>query len=283
MTLFNRVCSVEVTLTNNQRIRISGLRVSFQVEKTEDSTPNKTTIEIYNLSEDTRNKLREASKSVTLYAGYSQANGEEIVFVGDVTSIIHTFSPPDIITEISAQDGKESFTNSKIIISETEGASARSILNKILASFQIGNNATQVSFEDKKYPQGFCFSGYSRMAMDKVCKFLGISWSIQNGRIIITKFDSNDQTGVLYINKDSGLVGSPKRILDDKRKVKGLSLFKTKGWAVETLLFPSITPRSKIILQSREIKDKTEFTVISIVHNGDTHGSSWNSSIEVKE
>ncbi len=282
MTLFNRVARLDVELKTNSRLIVENLRISFQVEKTEDSSPNKASIEIYNLSEDTRNKIRDSGKMVILYAGYTQNYGEEIVFIGDIVSVSNSFSPPDIVTEISAIDGKEALSSSKISVSESTNASALKILEKILSSFSIGNNLKQISVVDKRYIHGFVFSGFSKVALDKVCKFLSLVWSVQNNRIVITKFDSSDTTTILSISKDSGLIGTPSRVFSSTRKAKGLSLKETSGWSFECLLIPSINPKSKIFLKSKEIKESTAFTVISVTHSGDTHGQSWSSSVEVK-
>jgi len=283
MTLFNRSASVEITTNSNSIIRIRGLRIVFDVDKTEGKNPNTSRIEIYNLSEETRNTLRDISKNVTLFAGYTDENGEELLFTGDITNISHQIVKPEIITLFEASDGKESTDKTKIAISQLEKTNGRNVLQRILAQFDIGNNLNQIVFDDKTYQVGFSFVGLAKDALDKVTKFLDLSWSVQNNQINLVKFDSNDETGIVFLTEATGLLSSPQRLSGESRKAKDKSKKNKPGWRLSTLLIPSINPLGRVAVQSIEIKDKTDFTVYSVTHAGDTHGRQWNSTIEVRE
>jgi len=283
LTLFNRSASVLITTNTNSTLKITGLRITFDIDKTEGKDPNTGRIEIYNLSEDTRNNIRDLGKNVTLFAGYTDGNGEELLFTGDITNISHSISKPEVITTIEASDGKTSINNSKTVISQSGKASGRGILQRVLGEFSIGNNLNQITFQDKFYASGFSFAGLSKDALTKVTDFLELSWSVQNNQIQIAKFDQSDETGVILLTSDTGLLGSPQRLSGESRKSKKYTKRNNPGWRFNSLLFPSINPKGIIAAQSVEIKDVSQFIVYSVAHSGDTHGPEWNSSIEVRE
>lgn len=283
MTLFKRVARVDVETSDSSRITLRGLRIIFKVEKVEDKEPNKLDLEIFNLSQDTRNQLRDTAKNISLFAGYRDENGEELVFTGDITSVSHVIARPDVVTTITAQDGKVSIDKAKLSISLEEKASASNALQRVLGAFNIGNNLNQITFDDKTYETGFSFVGSAKMALDKVTGFLNLSWSVQNNLIVLVPFDGDDNTGAIFLSPTTGLIGSPERIAGETRKAKNKSKKVTPGWAVTSLLLPAINPLNRIAVQSAEIPERTQFTVTNVVHVGDTFGSDWSTRIEVKE
>jgi len=283
MTLFNRVASIEIVTETNFILRISGLRISFTVDKTENKDPNTAKLQVYNLAQDTRNIIKDVGRNVTLFAGYENENGEELLFTGDITNITHKINKPDVITEIEASDGKEALDKAKIVISQNEKTSGLGILQKVLGNFDIGNNLNQVIVPNKIYQSGFAFAGLAKDALQKVTKFLEMSWSVQNNEINLVSFDGNNQTGIILLTAESGLIGSPERLSGKSRKAKNKSKTDKPGWKFTTLLFPSINPLGRIAVQSVEIKDVTEFVVYTISHSGDTHTKEWTSTIESRE
>lgn len=283
MALFERIAYVEVTTNTGASITIRDLRIIFEVKKIEGKDPNTSTIEIFNLAEQTRNTIRDLGKNITLFAGYVQENGAELLFTGDITSISHIVSKPDVITRIDASDGKASVDKAKISISQAEKTSGRLVLERILAQFDIGNNLTQITFENKTYQSGYAFTGSAKQALNSITKFLNLTWSVQNNEIKLIPFDSNDNTGIILVSPTSGLIGSPQRLAGESRKAKGLTKALKPGWRIHALLLPSVNPLGRIALQSNEVETSTEFVVNNVLHNGDTHGRDWNSSIEVRE
>ena len=133
MTLFNRSASVEIITETRFILKLTGLRFVFNIDKTENKDPNTGRIEIYNLAEDTRNIIKDVGRNITIFAGYTDENGEELIFTGDITNITHKIIKPDVITEIEASDGKESMDKAKTVISKNEKTSGKGILQKILS------------------------------------------------------------------------------------------------------------------------------------------------------
>lgn len=283
MSQFDRIASVEITTKTNATIRVVGLRIVFNIEKTEGKDPNTAKVEIWNLSQVRRNDIRDLGRNLTVFAGYVDENGEELIFTGDITNITHRINKPNVITEIEASDGKASMDAAKIVVSQNEKTSGRAVLERVLGTFSIGNNLNQISFENKIYQSGFSFAGLSKDALTKVTKFLNLSWSVQNSEIKLVRFDTDDQTGIIFLTPETGLIGSPERLSGESRKAKDKSKKDKPGWKFNTLLLPSANPLGRIAVQSAEIQDKAEFVINSVNHSGDTHGTEWTTEIEVHE
>ena len=287
MTQFNRSASLVIGRRGETAKVLSGLRIVFNVTKTEGKEPNTAKIEVYNLSQESRNIIRMRTENDTLFvilnAGYTDGDGEELVFTGNVKSISHQILRPEIVTIIEASDGANALFSTKLSISYGVGVSADTILLQILNAIPLSSNFQTLQYEDKSYAHGFAFVGLAKDALTKVTKFMNLNWSIQNNEIRLIPFDGDDRTKVVRLSSQTGLIGSPERLTGSTRNAKGLSKENKSGWKVSSLLQPKINPTGKIVIQSREIPKDSTFTVFSVTHVGDTHGNEWETTTEVRE
>lgn len=287
MTQFRRSASVTVGRTGETAKVISGLRVVFKVDKNEGKEPNKAKVEIYNLNEKSRNLIKKREEKDTLFiiinAGYLDGDGEELLFTGNVKTITHEITRPDIVTVIDAADGDKALFGTKASLSHGAGVKGSTILNQILRTMPLSNNLQTINIPSKAYANGFSFAGLAKDALTRVTKFLGLNWSIQNGEIRLIPFDGDDKTRAVSLSEATGLIGSPERLTGSTRKAKGLSKKDKPGWRFTSLLQPKINPTGKIVVQSREITEPSTFTVFSVSHSGDTHGDEWTTITEVRE
>lgn len=272
--LYDRIASLLIGTTSAQAaVRIRGLRVVFDVKKTRTKSPNTAKIEVYNLSDETRNKIKEEDGFVVLRAGYVQS-GEEDVFRGNIQQVYKKKQPPDSVTVIEAQDGNSTITEKTAALSYGSGISAKRIMNDVIGQIGIGRKSTSVvSVADKQLANGFSFSGLAKDALSKITEFLGLEWSIQDNEVKLVPVDGADGYPVVLLSSDSGMIDSPVK-LDDKKN-------KLAGWSVRALLMPGIEPASRVALESEEIPSGSIYTVSSISHNGDTWGDAWTSKLEL--
>ena len=284
MTEFNRSASVIIGTPGADGVEIKKFRIVFDISKNDDKKPNKAEIEIYNLSELTRNLIKDIGKRVFLSAGYLDGNGEELIFSGDIKIISHTIQKPETITKITAMDGSAAQEKTLSSFSFGKGVSSLSILKKIVKTFPLANDLKNLKLKDIKLSQGFSFAGLSKTAMDKITELLGANWSIQNEVVKILAFDENDGTRAVVLSEKTGLIGSPERFNKKVRNSSGKSTKKIPGWRFKSLLKPTISPGGQISVESREIPENSFFTVTSVKHAGDTHTQApWNSTTEVFE
>ena len=303
MTNFYRIAKTEILLSNGQpipsvppspgfhgRLLIENLRISFSIQKNLAWSTNSCQLRIWNLSADHRNQLRNYGDRVILYAGYqneltqptvytgSTANAK-ILFRGDTTNVRHIYDYPDIVTVIECGDG-ERFSNQQLIeVSYKESVPARSVIENIAS--QIGLTISEFSNTPNIiYQTGYVYAGPAKDALQEVCAYLNVQWSIQNEMLQIVPVTGTVAQPPFVVNADTGMVGVPERYT-----YKRLDLYRNgpkTGWRVRSTLRPAILPGSRILLESQHISlDPGSFRVETIRHDGDTYGPQWFSNMEV--
>lgn len=283
MSQFDRSASIIVGETGEDGIQIKDLRITFNIKKTKDKDPNTADVSIYNLSELTRNKIKKKQK-IFLSAGYLDDEGESLIFIGDITEVTHTIARPDVITKIVAQDGQQDLTTKKLSFSFKGSTAVSTVIDKITSIFPFAKKFTKdIIPSGLKYQNGFSFAGPAKDALNKVLEFAGLEWSVQNNELVIVKKGESDGKRAVLLTSQTGLLGSPERFTDDSEKSKGATTKEINGWRVRSLLQPRVNPKNQISVKSREIPEETFFTVLSVVHSGDTWDGQWDSLITVKE
>lgn len=284
MTKFNRVAELDVRLTNSDfsgyigSLNIKNLRIAFQIIKSLSWSTNTASIQIYNLSSEKRAKLKDYGDEVTLYAGYTEESGAQLLFVGDTTRVSHLFEQPEIITSFECGDGERVLNQRLISVSFAERVPARTVAQQIADKMGV-NIAFFGQSSNLVYEQGFQFTGLAKDALDKVTKYLGLTWSIQNKNLFLIQDNGSTTKPPAIISQNTGMVGVPQRYT-----YKRLDLWKggpKQGYKVKTLLRPEILPGDRVRLISDQIDVDELFYVDSVKHTGDTWGQSWISDWEL--
>lgn len=276
MTLYKRTASVDVELESADVLRVSDLRIEFQIEKTKDSTPNKAEIKITNLSEETRDKIREKDALVRLFAGYEGDLGPVLLFSGNSQHMINRWDTPDIVTQIEAQDGQRQLREQRSNFSYGNNTSANAIVNRL--ANDIGLPLRQ-DFNIEGSYNGFSFNGRAKDGLDQITRRFDYSWSVQDGEIlIIPKFGNNGRQAV-KLSPQTGLVNTPERLVDQEGEFDE-ALEKELEWRITSLLNPRLSPGGLVELESKQANGV--FQIEKVKHFGDTRGGDWYSELEVK-
>lgn len=280
---FNRTAQAIFGTVGNSTLTVSNSEISFNIVKTPTPESNKATIDIYNLSQKSRDRIRELDQSVTLSAGYTEASGLEVIFVGDISLINHAHARPEVVTRIEANDGEIILRESRLSLSYKEGFSVRQILSDIATKLKVPQkvNLTTMDFTDKTFANGYAFIGQAKEALDTLTKTVGLEWSFQNGELKIQPDGSTDFTRSIVVNSATGLIGSPERLENIGKKSKSDKV--RPGWKVRTLLQPKAEPGGLITLKSNEISDSTEFRIEDVEHKGQLRGTDWTTTMKVVE
>lgn len=280
---FDRVASVILGKPGLTNLIIEDLRIAFDVSKTNTSESNKGKVEITNLSQASRNKIKELDEVVTLSAGYREEDGAEVLFIGDITLLNHSYPRPEVITKIEAGDGEKVIRESTLSLSYKEGFSIRQILTDISGKLAVPQkiNLTTLPFTDKTFSNGYSFAGQAKNALDVLCEAVGLEWSFQNGELKIQLIGQGDYTRAIVVNEATGLIDSPERLEEIGASMNTKD--KTPGWLIRTLLQPKAEPGGVVSVSSREIPDNTIFKISEVQHVGDTHGLTWETKMKVFE
>lgn len=248
------------------------LKVNFRVELSIASAPNKAKLEIYNLAQDNRKRVQEKGAEVIISAGYGDFT--EIIFKGQVTYASTTRSGPDWITTVNAGDGQQLYKQARINENFPPGTTLGTVLKKLGERLGVdpGNLLAKAAKGSQRkgiteWLNGGTLSGKLTSKMDEVAKTMGYQWSIQQGSLLLLEIDELIQPDLVVLSPVSGLLGSP-----DVGEDGTVDL--------ESLLNGKLQPGHGVRINSNQVNG--DFKIMKAVHNGDTWGPDWNTSLEVK-
>jgi hypothetical protein len=249
------------------RIRVTGLRVAFEVEKTSEVNANTAKVSIYNLSADNWSILQTCPDPfVILEVGYED-NLDEL-FHGDIKKMQYTRQGPDTITTIEAGDGSLVLERARLDKSYKEGFSLKLAAQEALQSIRDAGGVVidkavkylkSGSVPDTKAQTGLCLSGRALDILDKLTGALTLEWSIQDNEVQIIPQNGYTAEEAIVLTPSTGLVGSPIR--------------REAGLEFTALIQTRIKPGRLVKIESRDITG--EFRVKKAKFTGDTHDNAW--------
>lgn len=250
--------SYTATYTNEGE---DALEIRFEVPFDDDSKPNETKIEIYNLSKDSVSRIKRGV-ACTLQAGYKGDVG--VIASGMITRALTRSEGVDKITTIYVLEGDdfsrvkvtaktadpaEKYTSGskkgqsktqKMQISFKANTKASIIINKLISVLGIKLAATPKLTRDKVYKKGYVVTGLILNNLEEVVRDCGSIIYYRRGRLVIRPLKEGFDER-FRLEEGSGLLGSPEPFEDDSRK----------GYNVKCLLQHRVTVASIIELRSK--------------------------------
>ena len=236
---FDRQVQVNLTL-DTETVSISGLRVSFRVEKTKvTGTLDRGQVTIYNLSPMTREKINDTDQYVSLLAGYADINlPMSHLFEGNLSTYSHEFDGVDIETKLTFYDGQE-VQAAAAMVGHKKGVNAYTVLKSLVkkANTTLDTSLADLSLiQQKQYSTGFNHAGTLKEGLDIVCEDLYLDWTIEEGGVkVIQQGTPNANQDLILIDPHCGMIGTPTRIDDvtvktGKQKKKKILINLSKHW-----------------------------------------------------
>jgi hypothetical protein len=292
---FNRIYSLTIgfPLQQQKAKMISGLRLTFDITKSELPGGNSCTITINNLSDDTRAFIKERPNqdgqgmTIILKAGYEEMEGRDnlsTLFVGDIMTSTHDITKPEVVTTLTCWDAGISIRKSRFDKQYNAGTRVSQIINDIVDSLGVSIQSpfsfVSIDRPDYVYARGYTFNGLASDALNRVCNGYGLRWHIQNNVMkIYSAFDKNGKPGTATKSTFSAvLIGSPRRIA---KMQQGIESIDYGGYEFDCLLAPKVEPGNIVELSSKTIPNSPVKLQISEVHHaGDTHGADWKTTVK---
>lgn len=305
MPLFDRVVELTIGQEGGKGVTITDLRISFSIEKGATKNPNKCTCRIYNMSKATRELVQVVGNVLILKAGYRQDIGAQTIFTGTITRYLTVKEGPDLVTELEMMDGLLEFRDAKVSVSFAPGVQAADVLRNVAGKFNLPVRTLPENLAPIQYPDGFAFVGRVREAMDKVCEYMGLEWSIQNREVQILQKGGVFKQKAILLSSDTGMVGSPEqeaKTMTDKAAAKE-GITKTQngvqttykldkdgnkqerlrvlGYRVKSLLQPTLQPGGYVQVKSIGI-DGGFFRIERLVHSGGNYDSEFQTELTLR-
>jgi hypothetical protein len=238
MSEFGRQVAVEFGIEGSSGKRLSGLRISFQVEMSRSDKPNTASIIIYNANSDTVALLQREDAIVRLLAGYETPLQ---LFQGNPTQggVYLEKVGPDRVLKIEAQDGQRQTVGARISKSYATQTTSGQIFDDLMTAMALPLGTIDLD-RTVKHPQGLVLSGYVRDLLTTLVESQGRQWFVRDGVVqVVPRGGSTGETAVVFSSVSKNLIGAPVRTKD--------------GVKVVALLSPSLRPGKPFRVISEEV------------------------------
>ena len=266
-------------------------QITFDIRKTKKGSPNKSYVEIRNMSPKTLSYLSNQQglkPAVILSAGYGGKNIE--IFRGQLESYTDRKEGNERVTRLLLSDGAENTREANSVRSYRKGTPVNKIVSDLLSDMGVPKAGGGVLLDPDNIvtKKALYLSGRTSDGLDRVSRStLGklADWSIID---MHAYFLGEDETlppiQVVPLSDKSGLIGSPV-VKDD---TAGQPTYKSTGSQtsksnikLRTLLNGALIPLRGITLDSKEYKGV--YKIVDLRHRGSFEGSQWYSEITAEE
>ena len=274
---------------DEEAIDLSSLRFRFTVNRGDVQTPNTADVRVYNLSQNTVQKIKKEFTRVLLQAGYDGTLGT--IFDGTIKQIRKgRETPTETYIDITAADGDEAYNYSVAAISlaagQTAPANAIEAIIRGMAIHGVNKGYVPENLPGSPAPRGEVFYGASRDIMRQLAASTDCAWSIQDGKVDVIPLTSyKPSSEIPLITAATGMVGMPEQT--------------QSGIRVKVLLNPQIKVGQLVKIDNRSIlqmrhslnvgaegqqlsdalgnklNDDGYYYVMVADHSGDTRGQQW--------
>lgn len=272
---------IEVTISNAATtIIISSLNLSFNIERTIETSPNTCNLTIYNAKKETQDKILKKGSVVKIKAGYRDEKNTGNIFFGKVTKTVSYTQGMNRVTELSCQDlgnNNEKLQYTTIGVSYAAKTPLSSVITELanLLSVPIAG----IENVTRTLNNGWNYSGSITGAVNQLKNTLraddiGLFFD-QNEMVLYQLNQGSSKFGIVRITKDSGLIESVADITDENEEDD------KKRYAFKTLLNPKIRPLTIINLSTSKVNGT--FFVEKCSYVGDNFGGEFYCEVEVAD
>lgn len=274
MTLFGRSYLLQLgraTIDGRKDIN-NALRITFEIERSLTKQANTGKVNVYNLSEDTREAVREERTAVSLSVGLGDEFSE--IFSGTLISGTTSREGADFVTSFEQSDGGPNLSRKRINVGFKGPVSVETITNRLAEELGLGLGNLKEKLAGgaprkalQEFANGKVLSGPVSIELDKLAGVLGFEWSVQGGQLQFLEPGGAVRTNdIVVLSKSTGLVGLPQP--GEKGVVEARSL-----------LIPSLLPGRLVEIRA-EVLSGT-YRVDRVVFTGDSRGNEWYAGLEL--
>lgn len=272
---------------NGQGLDLSALRITFDVKKDDQTTPNSARICVYNPAPDTINQALREFDTVSLDAGYTDGMG--LIYAGNIIQVRRLRSGPDIVLEISAGDGDTAYNYGVVNTTLAAGATNKDRLTALARAMAIGNvdaGAALLSADTgRALPRGKVLYKPVKDYMREYGRDAGVAVFIDNGKLQTIKRDGYLPGTPVELAPGTGLIGAAQQTLDGVEASSRLNPEIRIGGLVHIdpayLVAADTTNATASAGEKKTVHQAAGgyYRVIAADYTGDTHGQPWDVKI----
>ena len=258
-------------------------RCAFDVSINPSDTNSTADIRLYNLNDNSVGKVLKRQRSITLRAGYVETI--DTIFTGTIINTFQEREGPSVITRLLCKSAQLPADRGTISASFGAGVTVMDLLNALAGAMPQVLLADERQFEDiPPYPRGYTLNGDVRTCLDALAYAHKFSYVFFNGALIVDRGGYERNGSERIVSRYTGMEGVPEITggeqgvgcdvsvrLDPKMRVNGK--FKIRGE------FATFNTGNMFFTDIPELMSLGTYNILSITHNGDTHGDTWSTRL----
>lgn len=283
---FGRKASLIIGLNSGDSLDLSELRFRFIIQRGDLQTPNSARIRVYNVSQETAQRVQKEFTRVVVQAGYKGNYG--IIFDGTLIQVRRgRESQTDTYLDITAADGDSAYNFAVVNTTLAAGSTASDHIaacSREMENFGV-TQGYMPEIAGKPLPRGKVMFGMARDFLRLAAKTTSMVWSIQDGKLQMVPETSYAPGEIPKITSETGMIGMPeqtqngiaiKMLLNPSIKIGRLIQIDNKS--VQQFEFGLSVPQQETnarIAQQNKLQDDGFYYVMVAEHSGDTRGNDW--------
>lgn len=281
---YNRKLSLIVG-TDTDGLELSSLRCTFYIARGDKQVPNSADVRIYNVKDETANRITGEFTRVVIQGGYEGNFG--LLFDGTIKQARRgRVDAKDSYIDIVAADGDQAYNHSVMSLSFAAGATPPDDLRAFLAAMA-KHGITQgytPELSTNGRVRGRVFYGMTRDELREWAEVQDALWSIQDGKLVLIPKTSYVPGDTPLISPSTGLIGVPEQTQNgiEMRVLLNPSLKIGQVVKLDSAVNPfrfglDLDSQGPNFALERSIKTNADglYYVMSADHSGDTRGNEW--------
>lgn len=266
-------------------LRVSGLRMAFEVQRNLRRDPNTAALTVYNLSAESRSKLQQRLVRVTIEAGYPDNIAQ--VFRGTMRNVMSTREGVDWITKMEAGDGDLATARvNRSFRTATYKQAVLAVADVFTSSLGLGLGNLVEEIDRSTLASSWAarpvvLRGPAAEVFDRFMGAAGLEWSVQDGQLQVVALGQAFGTTAVLLTPSTGLIGAPEiGEASTGRKKKSGGTQKHPVVKARSLMQPDIVPGRRVDLRSEHVTGLFRCELARI--SGDNWGQDWYVDMELK-
>lgn len=260
-------------------VLITDLHITLDVTKSSDNKKksNTATIEVYNLSDDTLNKLETPFLAAQLSAGYLETGLTKLIS-GQVTQVSTKKQGADKVTQILIGEGYIELNKHYLKSITPEGSTVEQVVEDIRKQMPgVVRGAYSGLNINNQILYGYPLTGTPRQMLNELAEAYELEYRIDRGVLYVT--DENGLTdknldSAFVLNEDTGLIDVPFKTNQGRNIVGGKKTKDPrKGVQLKALLNGRIIPGSPLRIESKLITGW--YRVVNCRYFGGLNDNDW--------
>jgi hypothetical protein len=283
---YGRKVSILVGRSGGAATELSELRCVFKISRGDLQTPNSARVRVYNVSENTKQRIEKEFTRIVVQGGYEGNFG--ILFDGSIKQVRRgRESQTDTYLDITAADGDSAYN---FAVVNTTLAAGSTPADHVAAACTAMNpyGVTQgytLELPKNPLPRGKVMFGMARDFMRWTARTQQAVWSIQDGKAILVPETSYMPGDIPVITAETGMVGMPvqsqngitiKMLLNPSVRIGRLiHIDNASVQRYEYSLNVGQQAQNERIEKQAKLQDDGFYYVMFAEHSGDTRGNEY--------